>query len=448
MKILRNWIRLVITITAIIALISSLAGAQQQPDKVQLARKYMTMRGRVVMFAFKVTHEQADVKGYASLIAESFLQGLNRGPDWNRDNPEWKRVGALIERDIPNLVAELTEPYKQGVNEEIEKVFVNGLASHLSTEELGELIMYYSSLHGEELTKTQEELDDALRSGQAAFSKMMAKGQKVPPPASQDKKELQELMGLLDDYVLLQVAYLDPGPGKDRSGLQALPMITYSAVASDPKRYTRLWEKIPEQDRASIFAWRNSPLAMKERGVLMECANGVKGVIDPEKLAVQLTKIGEKYDKKWHALVQNQTEGRQHDTVIKEGRSQPDMNDRNNRPEEESDAEVVRVIFTPTVDSKNNPVKGVKEISIGEKRIYLIAKWLVPIRNHEIKTIVYDGAGKTVSSSKKSFLSKTTSFTTTYIYDINHNIDDPGTWRFEVYLDGNKKIDETLKVVP
>jgi hypothetical protein len=243
---------------ALFVLASPFAGAQQEPDKVELAQKYMSMRGRVVMFAFKLASGQGDVKSHASLIAESFLIGLKRGPDWNRNSPEWKRVSALIEKDIPNLVTELTVPYTQKVNEEIAKVFLNGLTSHLSTEELDELVLHYSSSQGEELTKTQEELDRALLSGQAEFSKMIAKGQKVPMPDSQDKKELQELMGLLDEYVLLQVAYFDPGPGKDRSGLQALPMMTYSAVASDPKRYTKIWEKIPEQDRTSILTCNGS----------------------------------------------------------------------------------------------------------------------------------------------------------------------------------------------
>ena len=100
------------------------------------------------------------------------------------------------------------------------------------------------------------------------------------------------------------------------------------------------------------------------------------------------------------------------------------------------------------MDEKNNPVKDVKEISINEKRIYLITKWLMPIEKHEMKTTVYDGAGNIVSSTKIFFKLKQASLTTNYFYDINHNVDAPGTWRFEVYLDGKKKIAKTLNVVP
>lgn len=304
MDIIRSVTRLGFIVTTIIALASSLSGADEQQDKTQLAQKYMSLRGNVVMFSFKQPTEQfADIKLVASSIAENFLQGLNCGPDWNEGNPEWKRLSGLIEKDIPNLVAELDTPYKQRSNGVIAKLFVKGLASDLTKAELDQLVGYYSNSWGQELIKAQEELDDALLSGQADFSKKLMEGKKIPLPDEQDKKELQEIMGLLDEYVLLMVAYLDTGEGKDRSGLQAIPMTIYSGVTSNPNYYTKIWKKIPVEDRASIILWRSSPLAKKEREILMKYAKDIRRIADPETLIVETSKIVEKYDSKWRALL-------------------------------------------------------------------------------------------------------------------------------------------------
>ena len=107
-----------------------------------------------------------------------------------------------------------------------------------------------------------------------------------------------------------------------------------------------------------------------------------------------------------------------------------------------------RVIFTTGLDNRNKPVNDVSEISISEKRIYLIVNWQISAEEHTNVTIISDGVGNVVCRPEQSFTPKGSFWTTRSWCRITSHIDQPGQWKFEVYMDGEKALEEYLTVTP
>src|SRR5436305_1196385 len=58
-----------------------------------------------------------------------------------------------------------------------------------------------------------------------------------------DFEERNELLGLFDEFVRIQWGIADPGPGKDRSGLQAIPLMVGGAVDRRLGKLIAVWNQ-------------------------------------------------------------------------------------------------------------------------------------------------------------------------------------------------------------
>ena len=106
------------------------------------------------------------------------------------------------------------------------------------------------------------------------------------------------------------------------------------------------------------------------------------------------------------------------------------------------------VIFTTGLTSDREPINDVKQISINEQRIFLYVRWQLSRSEHIQVTRIVDGAGKVVMQREDRFVAPATNPTpSTWIwYDIDKSRDTPGAWTFEVYLNGQKMVEERLTV--
>lgn len=108
-----------------------------------------------------------------------------------------------------------------------------------------------------------------------------------------------------------------------------------------------------------------------------------------------------------------------------------------------------RTAFTTALDSHNYPVNNLREISIQEDRIYLCIFWrFLPKGKHHYRIQLFDGSGAQVWSYEMTRVNNDEEFNSWFWYPPKETIDIPGRWRFEIFLDGKKTIEEHLSVVP
>ena len=106
------------------------------------------------------------------------------------------------------------------------------------------------------------------------------------------------------------------------------------------------------------------------------------------------------------------------------------------------------VIFTTGLTSDREPINDVRQISINEQRIFLYVRWQLPRSEHIQVTRIVDGAGKVLMQREDRFIAPASNPTpSTWVwYDIDKSRDTPGAWTFEVYLNGQKMVEERLTV--
>jgi hypothetical protein len=291
---------------SLIALLIAPGVRAQDADNIGLSRQYVASRTGVLRLP--ETARQVRLDGRAvDMMAANYLSQYKRGPNWNRDNPEWKRVATVIANDIHDIVEQIAADQRlHDLTKQVEEVFVSGLATRLSASELRRLIQYYAEPPGQQFRKVQERLSNGLADGLVALQeRMMSRQDALPPQSRPDPKELREVLGLFDEAMRIQWAVLDPGPGKDRSGLQALPMMIAAAVEIRSDELLAIWKELPEEDRAAIVAWRESPLAKKERTAIFESAKAIRAVFDPNAEMSRFAEAIARYEEKWRALIQD-----------------------------------------------------------------------------------------------------------------------------------------------
>ena len=155
----------------------------------------------------------------------------------------------------------------------VQESFAASLATRLSADELWQLTRFYSERPGAQFLKVQQRLFDALASDLLAMQEAMMAGERPAQAAlGPDFEERNELLGLFDEFVRIQWGIADPGPGKDRSGFQAIPLMVGGAVDRRLGKLIAVWNQMPSEDRAVILRWRDSPLAKKERDAIFESA--------------------------------------------------------------------------------------------------------------------------------------------------------------------------------
>jgi hypothetical protein len=106
-------------------------------------------------------------------------------------------------------------------------------------------------------------------------------------------------------------------------------------------------------------------------------------------------------------------------------------------------------IFTRGLDVKNAPVDDVTDISIDEKRVYIHTTWRsFSPEQHDYLCRAYDGSGKNVETSGTTFTPSAKQYPTWTWLDLDKSAHVPGKWKFEVYLDDGKVLEEYLEVQP
>ncbi len=281
---------------------------QQETDRTALAQQYVSLRAGVLLKAQDYSaSKKPDLKDrrVISSLTTNILQSYRRGSNWNPQNPEWKHAATIIERDMEQIVTELaTNTRFNQVAKDMEEAFVQGLSTKLSSEELNELVNYYSQSTGAQFAKVQEKLNNALISGiNDLQAKLMAGRRESRPQNTIDPNAFKELAGLFDELVRIQWGISDPGPGHDRSGLQAIPIMIAAVVGDNYETLNKIWYEISEEDRKAIIARRNSSIGKSEREAIFEAAKQIRNVVNPQAEMAALVKAFAPYDAKWRALV-------------------------------------------------------------------------------------------------------------------------------------------------
>lgn len=89
------------------------------------------------------------------------------------------------------------------------------------------------------------------------------------------------------------------------------------------------------------------------------------------------------------------------------------------------------------------------ELSLDHGRLYMYVKWRGLTKDsHMARLRVFDGAGRQVTTSDYEFTPKSTRWSNWWPYTIDPDVDQPGSWRFQVELDGETLVESYLLVTP
>lgn len=105
------------------------------------------------------------------------------------------------------------------------------------------------------------------------------------------------------------------------------------------------------------------------------------------------------------------------------------------------------IIFTSGLDEENKPINYLDKISLSESRVYILVKWKIPKGKHNYLCKIYDAASKKVYDRRMEFFPTQDTWNTWSRYHFNTYIDEPGMWKFEIYIDGIRYVNESFHVV-
>ena len=108
-----------------------------------------------------------------------------------------------------------------------------------------------------------------------------------------------------------------------------------------------------------------------------------------------------------------------------------------------------RAVFTTDLEN-DAPTSNIDSISIDTEKILLFTYWynLKVDKQYEYKVAIYDGRKNILSLTPIPFKSTDSSWHTLTTYKINSKIDQPGKWKFEVYLNNKLMFVKFLEITP
>jgi hypothetical protein len=279
-----------------------------------LAQQYLSVRSDIQQYltlsALADARALIDRPDGASAMKEAFLRQARSGADWNPGNPKWQRMASMIDQDMPQISSELASGSNpSALSRQVDEALVDSIANRLSAEQLRALVKHYSSISGRRFASVQTQIVRELLAGSAAAMASNAGGGDPGRPSESgrradqpvDNADIQEMVGLVDEYVQIQMGLLDPGDRGDRSGLQAIVSFFGIGVRATLANLEEKWHGIGQPDRAAILTWRQTPLALAERQALWAAARQVHRVSDPSAAAQRFSQVLEKYQRKWAA---------------------------------------------------------------------------------------------------------------------------------------------------
>lgn len=106
-----------------------------------------------------------------------------------------------------------------------------------------------------------------------------------------------------------------------------------------------------------------------------------------------------------------------------------------------------RLTISSGLDSSDDPIDNLENITLTDMRIYIHIDWFnIPNTRYQYTCRIYDGSGQKVRDSKMKFSPNFNEYFTWSSYNINENIDIPGLWKIEIYLDNILTIEKEIEV--
>jgi hypothetical protein len=72
----------------------------------------------------------------------------------------------------------------------------------------------------------------------------------------------------------------------------------------------------------------------------------------------------------------------------------------------------------------------------------------LPVRENKYTCVIHDGSGKIVENTTAIMNVQNPTWQTWTKHDFNPNFDEPGTWKFELYVNDAKIVEKTIEVTP
>jgi hypothetical protein len=258
----------------------STANAQEQQErpgnsasnvkKLDLARRYFDARSDIT--ALQINNQASETPDKAAIdkMVLQVMATLSKSKDWNPSNQNWEKVRQILGNAIKEMSTQIELEKKQGPDKnQINNALQNKFSNQLSESDLEKIVGFYESTTGINFVKTHTQIYAAYPGAMLKFQKMAQDGKKIDQTTTIDIQQFQILVGLFSEYLAYQLTVLDPGPGHDRSGLQALPMVTAMAIRVDFDRLEQIWNELPKDAQQEVIAYRESPNWKSERAALV-----------------------------------------------------------------------------------------------------------------------------------------------------------------------------------
>jgi hypothetical protein len=288
-----------IAAVSLFAVMPDLAYAQSQQNpalsdsvKLDLASRYLNARQDLVqIWADMQKPQEIPDEAAVDKMVQQMMPNLSRSKEWNPDHPNWVKVKAVFQKQFTQLFSQIAEEQREHKKKldqkQLDQAFQQAFANQLAADDLNKIVGFYESSAGAKFVKVHAQLFSAYPEAALSLQKKTQQGQKIEMSIPVDAARFKVLFGLFDEPIIYQWNLLDPGPGKNKSGLQAIPMITGMVVRGDFDRLAKIWDELPQETQLEVISYRESPLWKSERAAI------IKGMQEYEKLA-QLGPIARK----------------------------------------------------------------------------------------------------------------------------------------------------------
>lgn len=298
----------VVTISVAMAL-SIYGGSVFAQENFPMVHQYAALRG--VLYTAEIGQAanrlaELDDNQLDSIVV-ALARTMNNAKTWNTGHPNWPRVVTVIGADLRKAVQESRNDSRWAqFKKAYQDTFELGLARSLTPAELQQLIGFYGSSTGQRYREAYNQMTKAVSLAMFELKVMMRKGQRLSELSEAERTDFSQLIGLFREEQATQWAIFDPGPGKDRSGLQAIPMMFTMAVHLRLPELTRVWHQLSENDRRSILTFRESDLGKRERQAVSEAARGLHPLFNEfgEPQGIGIIDRLKPFQAKWRALVE------------------------------------------------------------------------------------------------------------------------------------------------
>lgn len=298
------WLKYVVGVA--LCVFASATTGQSESDTQKLASRLYELRFSILESAAKagggkLSDSEREMMG---VIAEDIARQLSKTSPLDAVHPRWHKAIQTIRDDlIAALERVASSPQFAVLEAQARTAFISALARALTGSELERILAFYSSPNGARFTEAYQRMAESLAKGMEDQQRQLLRGEQRSLAPIRDEHAFNELLGLFDEFVKIQLAMLDPGPGKDRSGLQAIPMMIMVAVQYRLSEIEEIWQALSDQVRRNVLAYRASELGRKEREALFKAAAEIPKAVDMQSMLERIAPEVRRLGGKWRSLV-------------------------------------------------------------------------------------------------------------------------------------------------